>query len=939
MSVQAETSKFFTVILAVALIFITGTAIAGESTGAFMHGKIIGRVIDAETGDVLPSVNITVIDTKMGASTNFKGQFYILGVPVGKYSIRATSIGFAPVRITDVWVSSGLETKLNIVMSQKSLEFDKEVVVTATKYDVGKLASGTIHIISEEEITRYPAENLFDIMGVFPGIVDNAFVRGGRSSEIDYQLDGVSFRDFMFGGLPQGALISNLALKEIQIITGGFSANYGNALSGVVNLITRDAGPIWTGEIRVKRSFAQMNGRNESAKLNSRGEKIIEFTASGPIKFSDKRLSTFLTGKLNTQQNRTPGLAVKDPLNNNITAYTHNTFNELYLFGKTSFEASENFKLSAGGFIAGTNHEENSWFWQYNQSLNSLPSVSQKTNLAYAKFSHNPFRNFLYEGTIKYMNHRYTKGLKDETHAFSWWSSYPIAPQVNYETPVLYGANNPYGVLDVFINEGALDSYWSTKSEYFSADLSGMWQIKEYLLLKSGLEAKKYNIRNIYRGNFFEEPSYQQDNYEYNPIEYSGFSTGTLYLSKLNIEAGIRFNLIDLYAPMSPKYLSEGDDQEFNVSPKMRLSPQIGISYEANNSMVGHFNYGTYHQAPSYHSLFAENSEIFFDSPTNMLEGNPHLTMQQVHSFEAGITFNLPKKLLFNITIYTKKFDNLEDINALPFDGISETSEITDNGSGNVNGLELNLTKLKNNNMSMRMSYTFSSAKGTLSFIEPPKFNAYSFAGATSQRSTYLSEVFSINSPYEYYLPFDKKHNIRAVFDYSIPDNGGPSLLGSYPLGNMNLFMTTVFETGAPYSRLDFDGNIIGKYNEIRHPWFTNTNLRIQKFFLKNNRGLCLFMDFRNLFNRTAPRYYYPITGSADYPGLLQNAYRQNIPQDNPTLTTTLLYNPISDTNNDGIIDHSENVAAYQNFLKDFVKLKPLYQKPREVWIGIKFQF
>ncbi|KPK91115.1 hypothetical protein AMJ80_07635, partial [bacterium SM23_31] len=110
--------RSYTTVVTIVLIILIGNLWSAEEARGFFstetYGKIIGRVTDASTGDVLPSVNVDVLNTPLGASTNFKGEFFILGVPVGRYELRVSSIGFAPVKVKDVRVSAGLETTVNI---------------------------------------------------------------------------------------------------------------------------------------------------------------------------------------------------------------------------------------------------------------------------------------------------------------------------------------------------------------------------------------------------------------------------------------------------------------------------------------------------------------------------------------------------------------------------------------------------------------------------------------------------------------------------------------------------------------------------------------------------------------------------------------------------------------------------------------------------------
>ena len=166
----------------ITLIFLAGSlwsdGLLGLAAGQ-THGKIIGRVIDAEAGDLLPSVNITLNNSTLGSSTNFKGEYFILGVPVGSHEITVSFIGYASVKVTDIWVRAGLSTSVDVELKQTTLQLNEEIVVSAQSTGVGRYASGTNHIIQENQIMNTFGESPTEIIATVPGIsIDNTIRRG-----------------------------------------------------------------------------------------------------------------------------------------------------------------------------------------------------------------------------------------------------------------------------------------------------------------------------------------------------------------------------------------------------------------------------------------------------------------------------------------------------------------------------------------------------------------------------------------------------------------------------------------------------------------------------------------------------------------------------------------------------------------------------------------
>lgn len=918
-------------VIVVLCVFSMDVQASGSQTG-----KITGQVVDAETGDLLPSINISVEGTNKGASTNFRGEFNIIGIPSGRYSIKASAIGFKSVRVTEVWISSGLETVVNIQMPPAPIELDEVVVVSSPSYDVGKNSTGTVHIVSESEISRLPAENILDLLSILPGISSNSIVRGSRTSEIDFQIDGLSIRDPLFGSMPSGALLNNLSLKEIQIFTGGFSANFGNAMSGIVNLVTRDGGDRWTGDLRLKNSFSALNGKNDGYKLNSRGERIVEFAGGGPVKYAGKGFNLFVSGRVNTQQNRSPGLEVYDPVGNNITDYAHNQLNQASLFGKATFKIGNDTKITLAGFHGNHNHEEDVWFWKYHQGSVGLPSVSQKDNAAYLRFSHTLTKNVLIEASFDYMRQKYTRGIKDELDSYSWAESYNMITEFESENPIVFGRQNPYGVQGLFVNRGFLDAYWSTKAEYYAANVNTIWQISDYANLKLGGSARKYDLSNFYRGNSYEEPLYQQDNYAYQPLDYSAFAVTSLNFYRFRLDAGFRMYYINLKAGTDDETLA-ADETPSDVDPQMRISPRLGLSIELPKGIRAHANFGTYYQPTTFHSLYAgtrNDSDIY----SNQIDGNPHLSFQWANNYEAGFTFYLSDFISLDITGYTKQLDDLEDLRLMQ-EGLTFFPQFSNRGRSSVNGIELTLSKMRTEWIGFQMAYNYAVAKGTLTFPEPEIDPKASNEVSIRQDDIALSRSYASSAEYEYNLPFDMRHNLRAIADIHIPEGRGFSYKGFIPFQNLSASMTFNMESGTPYTKQRLNGEYVGEYNGERHPWYFNSDMRIRKKLGGFGIPLSMFVDIRNVFNFTRARYHYPATGSPDSPGLIEQTYPLKDDYEVPDIDDTLLYNPVADLNSDGLIDQHEQQEAYNRFLADFNLLKSLYQKPREIWLGIQFHF
>ena len=220
-------------ILCVLLISIQ--VLAGDT------GKITGTVKDGH-GQPLPGVNIVLMGTTMGAATDMDGHFTILYINPGVYKVRASMIGYQTVIEKDIEVHADRTVFLNIKMKESSVNM-KAVVVTA-KHKVVKVdVSSTQFSFSQKEAEVMPVNTIQNVLSLQPGVSingDNISVRGGGSDQVNVLLNGISLKDNLFNRPYMALNMTDVA--QIQVITSGFNAEYGNIRSGLIKVITKEGG-------------------------------------------------------------------------------------------------------------------------------------------------------------------------------------------------------------------------------------------------------------------------------------------------------------------------------------------------------------------------------------------------------------------------------------------------------------------------------------------------------------------------------------------------------------------------------------------------------------------------------------------------------------------------------------------------------------------------
>ncbi|NUM81845.1 carboxypeptidase-like regulatory domain-containing protein, partial [bacterium] len=138
-----------------ALLFAMAFSLVPLSLFAGTNGKVTGIVKDKETGDALPGVNIILDGTTMGAATNAQGEFTIINVPAGVYTLSTSMIGYTKVTKQNVRILPDFTTRVDFDLSPESLG-GEEVVIVAERPLIQKDQTMTMTVTSSEEIKNLP---------------------------------------------------------------------------------------------------------------------------------------------------------------------------------------------------------------------------------------------------------------------------------------------------------------------------------------------------------------------------------------------------------------------------------------------------------------------------------------------------------------------------------------------------------------------------------------------------------------------------------------------------------------------------------------------------------------------------------------------------------------------------------------------------------------
>ncbi|MCK4453423.1 TonB-dependent receptor, partial [candidate division WOR-3 bacterium] len=203
-----------------------------------ISGKIQGIVKDEDSGEPIPYADVIILDTQIGTATGEDGNFFILNMTPGRYTVEVSHMGYQTKRIKDVIVKINQTTRLKIILKQSPIELPP-ITVTGETPIVSKDMTGTTYIIRKSELATLPIDYTIELIAFQPSVtrLDTALhVRGGRATEVLYMVDNVSIIDPQTGdpviNIPKGII------DEVIFLPGGYDVEYGRAMSGVVNLIT-----------------------------------------------------------------------------------------------------------------------------------------------------------------------------------------------------------------------------------------------------------------------------------------------------------------------------------------------------------------------------------------------------------------------------------------------------------------------------------------------------------------------------------------------------------------------------------------------------------------------------------------------------------------------------------------------------------------------------
>lgn len=876
------------------LFALSSTVLVAGTTG-----KISGKTTDEKTGDGLVGASVVLAGTTIGASSDFEGFYVIVNISPGTYTLNVSCVGYRKKVIQSVQVSSDFTSKIDVKLSSEAVDLEAVVVVAERPLVRADLTSTHISI-DASQIRSLPVENVTQILKTQAGIIEDAggalHFRGGRSDEVAYTVNGVSVNN-PFTNTNSISIATN-AIQELSVVQGTFNAEYGNALSGVVETGLKEGGEKYSGQVSFYTGDRVSN--HDGIFLNVKSvdplsHSVVEGTFGGPVPESEGALSFFLSAR--SEYNRGWLYGVREHKVSDRPDFTIDTNWVIPMTGDGSLVPMNNSRS-----VTATNRvalklsptRKVSYDFVFNQARYRSYSQAFKYN---PDGTYNNYENDVLH-TLEYSD------WLDRFTSFKLRASYSrnIYEQYRYKDldPAHYEPTENLTTRSgaPFVYGGTLNGQFSQSAETYQVKFDAISQISSRQELKGGIEAKfpqmaqfsTVVLKNLTTNPVPVYPSPEDSRYNrYSrfPKQYSGYLQDKMEYESLIMNLGLRYDYFVANAKY-PVNIFYPKGVRVKTKAKQTLSPRIGVSYPITDRGIIHFSYGHFYQMPQLRWLYENPDFKYAVDVTATTFGNADLNPEKTVTYEFGLQQQLTDNLAMNVTGFYKDVRDLFATQTIRISGDTTFNMYVNKDYGNIKGITFSLIKRRTaaDVLSISVDYTFQVAEGN---------DVSADAFFIDQASGRESEKVVV------YLGWDQPHTLNGTFS-----------LGKYQ--NWNVSMIGRFGSGLPYTPTTSNTQVVPKANSARRPSQSTVDLLAEKTFRMNELAFVLFLKVFNLFDQLNEVSVYTDTGRATYT-------LQSKQGDGPTVDEHLAKTP----GLHGTSDYYTNPVNYSS--------------PREVRIGLTVSF
>ena len=552
-----------------------------SSITAGITGKLSGTIKSKLDDIPLIGANIMIENTGLGTATDLKGDYVILNIPPGKYKVTIRMIGYEVKKYENIRISIDKTTRLFSTLDIEAVK-GQEIIVNATRPLIDFDKTNSEAIVTSEELDIMPVEDVADVIKLQGGVTQDAgggiHIRGGRSSEVAYLVDGVSVTDAYDGAMAVN--IENANIQELQVISGTFNAEYGKAMSGIVNIVTKDGGDKLESYLQIYSGDHQSDDNiyKDLRSYNITNDKNITMNLSGPI--IKQKLNFFISARSYVSDGWLNGLQTftmyGDTIHtdNNSNGYFDSTdtkkepyYRSMNWRDKYSIQTKLTYKLNPK-LILRLNSIVSNEEWQNYDHYSQMAQEGQNANYAGGNFiglklSQSFSSRTFYDININQSIHDYNSYLYNDPidkryitpdHLFWRNISGAITPDLSEKYGMGLNFFPQYTFSRWGVNTGRFFRRTTTNS--FKWDLTS--QINKYNQIKLGFEFQKHLLEQdgyalldssqsdqIFTPSIPEKNSFNRTTYEFDPVEGSFYIQDKIEYGDMIINAGIRYEYFD----------------------------------------------------------------------------------------------------------------------------------------------------------------------------------------------------------------------------------------------------------------------------------------------------------------------------------------------------------------------------------------------------------